>query len=168
MHRRLLTLKPTLVLEAAFRDVFIQGIPLINALSSFEMRVIYVIEPLVPCFNPPRFQLHYPSAEAAPEGTLTITANTTTTTSVAKFLFLLKMMVFAKMCLKEVSAIEELRTFVNLAGRVLFVTPPCLELIVLRVLVAFPVILAAKQLGTVAMCTAPGTAMTLLVLSSLC
>ena len=33
---------------------------------------------------------------------------------------------------------------------------------------AFPVILTAKELVTVAMCTAPGTAMTLLVLSSQC
>ena len=148
----------------AFRDVFVQGIPLINVFATLEVQVIYVIEPLVPCFNAPRFQLHDLPTKAAPESTLAIAADATATTSIAKILLFLKMMVFAKMRLKEISSVEELCTFINLAVRVLFVATPSLELIMLRVLVAFPVILAAKQLGTVAVCTAPRTAMTLLVL----
>ena len=123
-----------------------------------------MVEAFVPSFQSSLLQLNNLLAKSAPEAALSIPPYTTALAFVTDMLFITDIVVLTKVNLKGITAVEYLGTLIYLALRTGLVTTPCLQLIVLGVLVAFPVILTAKCLVTRSVSTAVRPAMTFLVL----
>lgn len=142
----------------------VDGYPVADPLPALEMLVVHMIESFVPRFETLLLQCDDLHTEAAPELTLSVAAYAS-----ALELFLdgviahLRMVLF-EMLRKFFTAVEDLRAVTDLTAGIRLVTPPAFELEMLRVLVTFPVVLAAEDLVASLKGAAVGLGVPLLVL----
>lgn len=142
----------------------VDGYPVADRLPALEMLVVHMVESFVPRFETLLLQCDDLHTEAAPELTLSVAAYAS-----ALELFLdgviahLRMVLF-EMLRKLFTAVEDLRAVTDLTAGIRLVTPPAFELEMLRVLMTFPVVLAAEDLVATLKGAAVGLGVPLLVL----
>lgn len=128
------------------------------------MLVVDVVETLIPRLQPLGLQLDDLLAEAAPEAVLPVSSNATLAALLTDILIIANPMVFAEMCLERIASEKYLSALVDLTLGVFLVTAPGLELVMLRIFVAFPIVFAAKRLIAHCVCAPPRPRMSLFML----
>lgn len=150
--------------QKSLGNVFIQRIPEVNGLSIFEMIIVDMIESLIPRRQPLRVEFDNLLAEPAPKSGLAVSSHLMTFGPLANLLFAFDLMGFSEVGLELLSAIKHLGALFDLVGTGLKTSPRC-HVIMLRVFVALPVILASEDFGARRERTAIRTGMTLAMLS---
>lgn len=152
------------VSQQAVRDISIQLIPLLDPASLFEMIVVDMVEPLIPRIESLFVQLDNLLTKSAPESRLPVPPDLMSLELLTDIIGIVDLMCLLQMGLKELAPIEYFGTLLD-PVRTFFMTPPCFDLMVLRVFMPFPIILAAKCFGAGFEGTTIGARMTLLMLS---
>lgn len=145
-------------------DISIELIPLLDSPSLFEMIVVDMIKPLVPSLEALLVQLDNLLTEPTPKSRLPISPDLMSLELLTDIIFVVDFMPILEMRLKLFSPVKHFGTLFNLIGTI-FMTSPCFDLVMLRILVSFPVTLAAKGLETSFKRAAVRTSMTFLMLS---
>ena len=110
------------------------------------MVIVDMAEPLVPCFQASFRKLHNLLAKAAPEAELAVSTDPVLGAFVADVFFAFDFVLVPQVRLVLLSSIEDAGALTDGAFLGEFVAAPGLNLIVLRILMALPVVLAAKLL----------------------
>lgn len=132
----------------SFRLVTIHGNPILNALLGQAMASHKVVINMIKAFGPRiesfLLELNELGAEATPETRLAVTADATCFELVFDGILIRNLVLFAEMLLEGLLAITHFGAGSSFGS--LLIASPCLQLEMLRIFVALPVILAAKGL----------------------
>lgn len=121
--------------------------PLVDRLAFFVMLVVNVTKSLFPCIQPFLLEFDNLLAEAAPESTLSVPSDAVPLTLCLNIFVIVNMMFVSKVSLKLLAPVEDAGTLSNRTGFGILMAAPGLDLIMLSVFVAFPIILASELLG---------------------
>jgi hypothetical protein len=129
--------------------VAIHGNPILDALlgewlPSHEV-IVDVVKALSPCFQTFFLEDDQLGAEATPKAGLTIATDATIFELCLQIVIIRKLMIPLQVILKTLSAVTHLGT--GAAFRSLLITSPCLQVIMLRIFMPLPVVLAPKGLA---------------------
>lgn len=122
-----------------------------------------MIESLIPRFKSLFLQLDNLLTKSAPKSRLSVPPDLVSFELFTDIIFVLDFMTITEMGLKQLSPIEHLGALLD-PVRAEFVTSPRFHLIMLRVFVPFPVVLAAESLDASFESAAVGASVTLLML----
>lgn len=128
------------------------------------MLVVHMVEAFVPRFETLLLQCDDLHTEAAPELTLSVPAYPSPLELFLDGVIAHLQMVLFEMLRKILTAVADLRAVTDLTAGIRLVTSPAFELEMLRVLVTFPVVLAAEDLVASLKGAAVGLGVPLLVL----
>lgn len=142
----------------------VDGHPVADALALLEMPVVHMIEAFVPRLEAFAVQLDDGHAEAAPELPLTVPTYLRPLRLRLNVIVAARRVVVFEMVDEFFATVEDLRALVDLAAGIGLAAAPAFELVVLRVLVPLPVVLAAEDLAAVLEGAAVGLGMPFLVL----
>ena len=142
-------------LQLPLGQVLVHRIPVVDTLPLLEVHVVDVVEALVPCLKPTCRELDNVLAEAAPEAVLPVASDPPLTELFPDVLLVWNTVVATQMRLEGIAAEEDLGAGADLARRESLVAAPSLELVVLRVFVALPVVLATEGFVADCVCAAP-------------
>lgn len=121
--------------------------PVVDRLAFLVMLVVNMTKSLFPCIQPFRLEFDNLSAEAAPEFALSIPSDAVPLTLCLDVFIIVDVVFVAKVSLKLLAPVEDAGTLSNRTGFGILVATPGLNLIMLGVFVAFPIILASELLG---------------------
>ena len=125
-----------------------------------------MIKSLVPRFQTPSDQDNDLLAEAAPKAALAIWSNAASFALLPDILIALDIMVFSEVDLERIATEEDFGALLDFAFMAEFMAAPGFNLVVLGILVAFPVVFAAKLFIASGMRAAIRARVALLVLST--
>lgn len=146
--------------ELSLGHVFIDQEPVVALAAFAKVLVVNMIRAFVPCFDAALLKCLDGPAKAAPKGVLTISTDATSSTLLADLVFGTDVMRESQVLVEMIPAMAYLTTLGSPLLMVrCFGASPNLILIMLRVLVSLPVVLAAKCLLAMASCTAPRSRM---------
>lgn len=142
----------------------VDGHPVTDAFAVLEMPVIDMVEAFIPGLEAFAVQFDDGHAEAAPELALPIATYLRPLRLCLDVIVAELRVVLFEMVDELFTTVEDLGALVDLAARIGLGAPPAFELVVLRVLVPLPVVLAAEDLAAVLEGAAVGLGMPFLML----